>query len=224
MRAIEFDSSNYKLIIVNVSDREFNEHSRIMILKTIQEKLRVQNINIDFFILIGEKELNQTTKKLIRINGLDSITISIPDSVITDFQLLYKTKKPFTLFLDPNNSIIESGDIAKPLFKQKIYEYFNNSGVSKMIIRDDIIKIKENADTFINIMNNGDQILIIYDIESSCDCKNVSIDKTRIAKGDTAKIFITGRGNLKSKSVSNLLIYSNDIDGIKEITLESSPI
>ncbi len=63
--------------------------------------------------------------------------------------------------------------------------------------------------------------LYIYDIDPSCECNKVSVDKTGIDKGETAQLYIEHKGNGKAKVRTNIPVYSNDINGIKEIVLET---
>lgn len=215
------DSTYYKLLSVNVTNSDFSENGRTHTLLTMHGKLRRNGIVVRTGILVGESEYTPYMKRLSHINGFDSIITVLSDASIEKIKASLKTRHPMTIFVNGDNSHIETGQIDRPVFKQKIYDYLYDKPKSILLIKDTVLRIKSNTDTIIGLKNTGDEKLYIYDIDSSCECNKVSVDKTSIDKGETVQLYVEHKSNGKAKVRTNILIYSNDIDGIKEIVLEA---
>ncbi len=151
------DSTCSKLLSVNVANSDFSENGRTHTLLTIQDNLRRNGIVVRTDILVGESEYTPYMKRLSRINGFDSIITVLSDDSIEKIKALLRTKRPMTIFVNGDNSHIETGQIDRPVFKQKIYDYLYDKQKTIMLIKDTVLRIKSNTDTIIGLKNTGDE-------------------------------------------------------------------
>lgn len=215
------DTVHNKLLSINVSTSDFSENSRTSALLSIRDNLKRNGIDVSVKIIIGKSYYTSQLKRLTRINFLDSIVTVVGDDSIEAMRNLINTRQPMVIFVNKDNSHIETGSIMQPQFKQKIYDYLYNTPMSCLSINDTVIKIKADTDTVIEIKNTAHNRLYIYDIETSCECSKVYVDKSELAEGECARLFIQYKKYSMSKGRTNILIYSNNLNGTKEIILES---
>lgn len=210
------------LLLVNLSNNDLDSQGRVGMLMAMQDRLRQHNIRIPVKIVIGEEEMSGLRKRLIKINRLDSLITILPEESSMEFKSNIKTNRPFSILIDSMSKMLMSGDISSPSYKQRIYDHYLGLEKASLTLKDSVIRIRQKPDTFIYLKNTSSNPLIIYDIESSCDCSNVKTESNIISPYDSLKMYLTHTGNNHAKTLTNILIYSNDKNGIREITIDSS--
>lgn len=210
------------LILLNPNNNDFNLGGRLEILMTLQQRLKLFDVIIPIKMIVREEGITGLQKRLIKIHGLDSLITIIPEGMFSEIKSNVSTNHPTTILIDSTRRILLTGDIMTPSYKQRIYDYCLGPEQSAHLLIDTIVKISQNPDTFIYIKNFSPHPLVIYEIESSCDCSQVRTDDNIVAPYDSVKLNFTYIGNNRTKTLTNILIYSNDKDGIREIKVDSS--
>lgn len=210
------------LVLLNPGNNDLDLHGRAGILKALQARLRLHKIAIPIRIIFGEEQMSGLRKRLIKINRLDSLTMILSERSSMDIKSKLKTHRPVTVLIDSVRRMVITGDICSPSFKQRIYDYYLGSEKAALKLEDSVLRVSQNPDTFIYLKNNAVKPLIIYEIESSCDCSKVKTDSNIIPPLDSVKLYLSHIGTNKTKTLTNILIFSNDMDGIREIKVDSS--
>lgn len=215
------DSASHSLYSLNVSNSDFCENGRTHVLLALKETMASNGVSLKPYLLVGESEYTSYKKRLARINGIEDMVSIMSDDTIYKIRRILGTMRPLNIFVKMNNSHVEIGNIDKPSFKQKIFNIIYNNPQTILSLTDSILQIKTNADTTIELKNNGNKELYIYDIDSSCGCNHIYIENTKIDPDKETFLHIGNKSNGRTKTRTNILIYSNDINGIKEIILEA---
>lgn len=215
------DTTSHSLYSLNVSNSDFCENGRTNILLELKESLANNGISLKPYILVGETEYTTYMKRLAKINGLEDIIFTMSDYSIEKITGILKTTRPSNIFVKRNNSHIEIGNIDNPVFKQTIFNTIYDNPKTRLSFIDSILQIKPNTDTIIELKNNGKERLYIYDIDSSCECNHVYVEDTKIDPEESSLLHIGHNSTGRTKTRTNILIYSNDTNGVKEIVLET---
>lgn len=217
----DIDSTSDLLLLVNCTANDFNDHSRTHSMLSLRDKLAEKGITLKTGFLFGKSEYTSYVRRLARISRLDSLVTVISDDSAAMLAQVLRTTRPIAVLLNKEGDCIEIGRMERPEFKQKIFSYYNHLGLTEMILPNSLIHMKANTDTTVIIKNGGPNPLFIYDIDSSCECSRVTADKTAVAPGKSTLLHIAHRRNGPAKTRSNILIYSNATDGIREIVINA---
>lgn len=211
------------LLLINPTNNDLVSYGRAGKLLTMQDRLNSLGIKVPIRIVIGEDGKTGLRKRLIKIGQLDSLVITIPKMTFEGIKSKLRTNHPITVIVDSVRKVVMSGDINLPAYKQRIYDLYLRHKTALLLLEDTVVKIYQNPDTFMYIKNGSNNPLVIYEIESSCDCTKVRTESNIIAPHDSTKLYLTHIGNNKNKTLTNILIFSNDRLGIKEVKIDSSP-
>lgn len=209
-------------LLINLSNNDLDSHGRVGILMAMQNRLKQHNIRIPVKIVFGEEEMSGLRKRLIKISRIDSLITILPEELSIKIKSKIKTNRPISILIDSTSKILMSGDICSPSYKQRIYNHYLGFEKASLAFKDSVIRIRQNPDTFIYLKNTDRNPLIIYEIESSCDCSKVTTEANIIYPNDSLRMYLTHTGNNHTKILTNILIYSNDKNGIREIKIDSS--
>ena len=216
LKSIPFAYSN-RLILVNPTMNDFNDYGRLAIMRKISDKLEEMGVNIELSVVVSISDYSPQIRKLVRINNLEQYVILMSEDSVENLRRILKTRRSLAMLVGAGKSFLDIGMIERPDFKQTIYNHFYSGGKSVLDMSDSIVNIKANTDTVVQIRNAGRSILKIFDMDSSCECSKVTIDKNEIRPGEIANLYIKHQTNGRVKARTNILLYSNDISGIKQI-------
>ncbi len=102
--------------------------------------------------------------------------------------------------------LISCNNIKKPIF----------AFVNETILLD-TIQVKEKKDVVVKIKNPGNDTLIIYGFECSCECTTPLLrENTKINPNDsiTVRLIVTGYENNKGKKSSTLCTFKSNTDSV----------
>lgn len=210
------------MLLINPTNNDLDRYGRAGTMLAMHARLNSLGVSMPVRIIMDEEEMTGLRKRLLRIGRLDSLVTVLPQTTSERIKSKLRTRHPITVLIDSLRRVVMSGDISSPSYKQRIYDRYLSKEKAFLQIKDTVVRISENPDTFMYLKNASSHPLVIYEVESSCDCSKVRPESNIIAPYDSTRLYLTHTGNNHAKTLTNILIYSNHKNGIREVKIDSS--
>lgn len=179
--------------------------------------------DISYYVCVPKDFLTPTNKRMLKAGGYKDRIIEVSPQLASELKKRYGNYPRMAILVNDKGEVLERADILKSSDKQGLYDKIQSTTPkTTMSFSPNCIFPKENElDTTFVLKNNGETPLIIYELEASCTCSSVKVDKKFIEPKDSTFLHLRYHNTKKVDFISVINIYSNSINSPQQISIHS---